>query len=360
MTSLKNRAKHQLFATKRKVHLGKLSVGDGVLIALTAIKASPDDLHHRTVKTGHSQSTSPPRSDFAKLMRGVIQSRRGSIYAAFVTAVDHQETFNADHFAIAMKRLGIFDDIRARIEGTGYAAFGKTISTYGPWYWGDLVSRELRNVKKEVSSPVSKALGMFREELSDADVDQMLESTALGVPPTSGIASLVLGAAELDMDRSVKLQHTELLRRLITQGRLELLDKSSSLEATFETFYQHLLTDPSALRRLLPRVKFKGVAFSSSELHTLFRNSEVKRSFLRAFKTAYDRAHHAIRMGSLSRILDQMGVNRQIAAAASRINKPLDTSGAAAVSTSVIGLFYAFVGDTKGRQLPMMRSISAR
>lgn len=294
-----------------------------------------------------------------RVMSRILTRRRGSFYAAFVTSIDHKRVFHADRFAIALKRLGIFDDIENSLAKDGRANFAHTVATYGPWYWSDLVTQELTNVRKEVTNPIERAVAMFTEDLEPLHVDELLESALTGSSPQSPMGAIAYGASNFEVGSRSRQGFQQAFRHLTRSPSIEILDDNSSFGAILENFYQHLLSDPNALRQALPQAQYKGVSLSPSQLYQVFQTSTVRRGFHKAFRYGYDKPRHAIRVAALYRGVDQYRLReRLIHAVRSKTGKILDDAGAAAIVTSVVGLFYVFVADKRGRSFPMMRSLA--
>jgi hypothetical protein len=359
MASLRGRARHKLFALKRRVHLGKLSPGDAVLIALTAVRASHEHLHAKARKMVEAGDT-PTAGEFVRVMGAVLTRRRGSFYAALVTAIDHKRVFHADRFAVSLKRLGIFDDVESSFAKTGQSTFAHTVAIYGPWFWADLVTRELINVKKEVTNPVERAVAMFTEDVAPLHIDELIESNMNGFAPQSPLGAMAYGAANFQVGSATRQSFQKAFRDIARSPNIEILDENSSIDAILENFYQHLLSDANALRRVLPQAQYKGVKLSPSQIYQVFQTTAVRRGIFKAFLYGYDKPRHAIRLAALYRGVDQYGLRKRIISAVrSKTGKILDDAGAAAIVTSVVGLFYAFVADKRGQTFPMMKSLAS-
>jgi hypothetical protein len=130
------------------------------------------------------------------------------------------------------------------------------------------------------------------------------------------------------------------------------------LEATVASFHQHLLTDVTALQKLLPRMKLGGKALRPTQLRQIFNDAQVKRKLSYVFGNAYDKSKHAIRIDALYRTMKQHRFQDELIRAAKlRANQSLSEDAAAGLVSSLVGLFFAFTGDTKEQFFPAMKAL---
>jgi hypothetical protein len=307
---------------------------------------------------GLSKAVDPRR--FANVINSVIDHRKGSVYAAAVTAVDSQEVFHSDRFATSLKRLGVMDDIVVKLSAEGYGAIAPLITNKAPFFWAELSARELGNVQKEVSNSFHRIIGKFTEDMDGDDIDELLEAQVIGLPVPSLSAKLQLfhGASQLDVGAGYKSVFMKLFRRLAANPNMTLLNPSSSLEATVEGFRQHLLTDMGALQKFVPKMKLGGKQIPPSKLRQIFNDAQVQRRMMQAFSSAYDRRKHAIHMDKLYRGMRQYKFHDQlIRSAKTRANLSLSMDAASGLVSSLVGLFFAYSGDTKEQFFPAMRAL---
>ena len=166
------------------------------------------------------------------------------------------------------------------------------------------------------------------------------------------------GALELQLPGQSEQAFLNIFRRLAQTQRMGLLNPNSSLEATFETFHQHLMTNTSALQKLIPRAKFGGKAISPSKLQRMFRDQQLVKKLRLAFKDAYDKRRHDIQIDRLYRSMKRLNVAGEIARVGrTQLNMKLSDNSIAAIVSGVVGMFFAFAGDTKGTRFPLMKSI---
>lgn len=362
MATLKGLGKQSLAGAKKRVRLHPLSVGDATAVIFTVLRASPNALF-KAAKLSKDGQTLPKTVDprrFANVIHSVIDHRKGSIYAAAVTAVDTQDVFHSDRFATSLKRLGVMDDIGIKLAAEGYGAISPLIINKAPFFWAELSARELGNVQKEVSNSFTRIIGRFTEEVSTEDIDTLLEAQVVGLPVTSLPAKLQLfhGASQLDVGSGYKSVFLKLFRRLAANPNMALLNPSSSLEATVSGFQQHLMTDMGALQRFLPRMKLGGKKISPSKLRQIFNDAQVQRRMQQAFSASYDKRKHAIHMDKLYRGMRQYKFHDELTRAAkTRANLSLSMDAASGLVSSLVGLFFAYSGDTKEQFFPAMKAL---
>jgi hypothetical protein len=79
---------------------------------------------------------------------------------------------------------------------------------------------------------------------------------------------------------------------------------------------------------------------------------------IQAFGSAYDKRKHAIHMDRLYRGMRQYKLHDQlIRAAKTRANLSLSMDAASGLVSSLVGLFFAYSGDTKEQFFPAMRAL---
>lgn len=362
MATLKGLGQKSLAGAKKRVRLHPLSVGDVTAVIFTVLRASPLALlkSAQSSKDGKNLPAQVSPRVFTSAILSVIDHRKGSIYAAAVTSVDTNDIFHTDRFAMSLKRLGIMDDIAVKLSADGFGAISTLIQNKAPYFWAELVSRELGLVQKEVSNSFSRIVSRFTEDIDTDDIDTLLEAQALRLPITSLSAKLQMfhGADVMDIGSGYKGVFLKLFRRLASNPNMALLNPSSSLEATLESFRQHLLTDMTALQKLLPQLKLQGKSLRASQLRQIFNDAQVKRKLQQVFSAAYDRSKHAIRIDALYRSMKQYKFHDElIRAAKTRANQSLSMDAASGLVSSLVGLFFAFTGDTKEQFFPAMKAL---
>jgi len=362
MATLKARAQQSLFAAKKRVRLSPLTVGDATAVAFTVIRSSPNALL-RAAYASKGAKNFPPNPDrrvFNNAINAVVDHRRGSIYAAFVTSVDVSGVYHADRFATSLKRLGIMDDLNVKLTADGFDAIAPLVINKAPFFWADLTSREIDAVRKEVSGVVQRVVSRFTEDVEKEDINELIEAQVFKLSPQtlSPRAQLLHGAGQLFVTGGNQSIFLNLFRKLAQNSRVTLLNQNSSLEATFESFHQHLMTNTSALQRLLPKAKFGGQALTAQQIQRLFRDSQLTRQMKKAFEASYDEKQHAIKVDALYRNMSRYNVMFDMKKAAKdKLHKKLSDDSASAILSSVVGLFFAFAGDTKGQSFPVMKSL---
>jgi hypothetical protein len=362
VATLKGLGHKSLAGAKKRVRLHPLSVGDATAVIFTVLRASPLVLlkSAQDSKAGKGLPKQVNLRVFANAINSVIDHRKGSIYAASVTSIDTNEVFHSDRFAVSLKRLGVMDDIAMKLSADGFGAISTLIQNKAPYLWGELVSRELGLVQKEVSNSFQRIVGRFTEEVTTEDVDALLEAQVLGLPLSSLPAKLQMlhGANVLDLGSGYKSVFLKLFRRLASNPNMALLNPNSSLEATVSNFQQHLLTDITALQKLLPQMKLAGKALRPTQLRQIFNDAQVKRKLQQVFSAAYDKSKHAVRIDTLYRSMRQYRFQDELIRAAKlRANQSLSTDAAAGLVSSLVGLFFAFTGDTKEQFFPAMKAL---
>lgn len=363
MATLKGRAQQSLFAVKKRVRLSPLTVGDATAIAFTVVRSSPHALLRAAYASKEAKTfpKNPNQRVFYNAVNSVVDHRKGSLYAAFVTSVDVSGVYNADRFATSLKRLGILDDLKVKLTADGFGEAATLISNKAPYFWADLTSREIDTVRKEVSGVVQRVVSRFKEDIDEKDIDELIEAQVFRLKPStlSPRAQLLHGASQLDVGGGYQSIFLNLFRKLAQNSRVTLLNQNSSLEATFESFHQHLMTNTSALQRLLPKAKFGKQPLTPQQIQRLFRDSQLTRQMRKAFESSYDSKQHAIRVDALYRGMRRYNVMVDLQRAAkSKLRKNLNDDAVSGILSSVVGLFFAFAGDTKGQSFPAMKSIA--
>lgn len=361
MATLKGRAQRQLFAVKKRVKIAPLSMGDVNAIAFTVMRNSPLNLLQAALesKAGTGRK-GPDERIFLNMMINVINHRKGSLYAALVTSIDTQGVFHGEQFATSVARLGVMDDLRSSMAAENYGPLGEIIAARAPWFWADMISREISTVRKEVSSLFQRLFSRFHESIETADINSLVESIALkqALATATPRAQLMMGVDNLDIPGNSQQAFLNIFRKLAQTSRMGLLNPSSSLDATFETFHQHLMTNPTALQQLVPRAKFGGKSIPPAKLQRLFRDSQLTRRMKAAFVDAYDKNQHDIQLNSLYRSMKRLNVHGELyRAGRTQLNMKLSDESISAIVSGVVGLFFAFAGDTKGQTFPQMKAI---
>jgi hypothetical protein len=176
----KDYIKYKYFSLKRNIYLGKLSVNEGFAIAFTAMTASLGHLYYMVVKNV-DKSDRPIREDFIRYLNLSLIEQRGIIKAAFATSVNHKKIFEADRFAVNLKRLSVVDNIEVELgkHGDINQLVIDKIVLFAPWYWADLASKEISHVKKNITSSIEKLISIFKEEATLEDLDKVLQKSLL-------------------------------------------------------------------------------------------------------------------------------------------------------------------------------------
>lgn len=362
MASLKGRAQHKLYAARNKVTIPPLSVGDATAVAFTVLRASPNALlraAYETLKRGSYPSESDRRV-FHHLVQSVVDHRKGSIYAAFVTSVDPRGVFQGAQYASSLKRLGVLDDLQTQMKANGLDKVADLIAAKAPFFWADHTAKEIATVRKEVTTVVQRVVAKFAEDVSPEDIDALLEAQLYEIDfeMLSPRQTMFHGVANLDLGPGKQEIFLKLFRRLANISRDIKLDASSTLEGTFETFHQHLMTDTAALQRVLPKAKFGGQALTPQQVQKIFRDSNLNRKMHEAFKHAYDGVSHSINVDKLYRGMRRFRVSSEIERAAkSKLHKSLSRNAVSGIMSSVVGMFFAFAGDNKGQAIPFIKSM---
>jgi len=360
MATLKGRAQHRLFAAKKRVQIAPLSVGDVNAIAFTVLRGSSSTLLRTATESKAGRAQHPDPRVFANAITSVVNHRKGSLYASLVTSIDTRGVFHPEQFATSVARLGVVDDIKSKLSAENYGTLGDLIATRAPFFWADMISSEITIVRKEVSSFMGRLFAKFHESVDTDTADELLEFALhdAALVAMSPKAQLMRGALNLDVAGSTDQALLSVFRRLSQTQRMGLLNPNSSLEATFETFHQHLMTNPVALQKLIPRAKFGGKLIPPNKLQRLFRDQQLVRRLRAAFKDAYDKPRHDVQIDRLYRSMKRLNVQGEIARAGrTLLNMKLSEDSISAIVSGIVGLFFAFAGDTKGTRFPQMKSI---
>lgn len=362
MATLKGRAQHQLYAVKKRVRIPPLSIGDATAVAFTVLRASPGALL-KAAYASKGVSGSPKESEkrvFNHIIQSVVDHRKGSIYAAFVTAVDIKEVFHPDQYATSLRRLGIMDDIEAQMKANGFAT-SALVGAKAPFFWADHTSKEISNVRKEVTTVVQRVVSRFTEDITPEDIDALIETQLYEFDFETMAPRQVMfhGAVNMDLGPGKQSIMLNLFRKLANVSRDIKLDASSTLAGSFEAFHQHLLVDTAALQRGLPKAKFGGQSVSAMQVQKLFRDSNLVRKLKLAFDYAYDKSKHSVNVDRLYRGMRQHKVSLEIERAAKmRLHKTLSRNTVSGIMSGVVGLFFAYAGDNKGQAIPFIKAMS--
>lgn len=363
-SSLKRLAKQSLAGAKKRVSLHPLTPEQATQVVFTVLNASPAPLLRaaQNSKQGKGLPRNVNAHVFAQIITSVLNVRKGSVYAAIITAIDVENAFHSDRFAVSITRLGVMDEIATQLMSNGFGPIAELIRNKAPFWWAEMSARELNTVRGEMSGVFTKILHKFTEDLNEEEIDLLIEASVMDLPSNllPGKLQLMHGAAQTVMG-SNQSQYMSVMRRIVTKPNITLLNPNSSLEATFETYHQHLMTDVSALQKLLPRASFGGKRLNASQLQRIFRDTQFTRRLKQAFIMAYQQSTHSIQLDKLYRGLKQFNVNQELERAA-RIHAKvvLSDEAVSAITSSIVGLFSAFAGDTQGQSLPFMASIIKR
>jgi hypothetical protein len=317
--------------------------------------ASPAPLIRAAAKSKQGKGLSRPEV-FATIIRTVLDHKRGAIYAAIVTSIDADEVFISDRFAVSMKRLGVMDDIASQLTANGYDQVAELVKNKAPLFWAELAARELETVRKELGGTYNRIISKFIEDLSVEDLDTLLEAEVQGVPFSmlSPRMQFMQGSSLIDMGPA-QASFRGLARNLQSNQNIVLLDKNSTIEGTFSSFYQHLLTDMNALQRILPRATFGGVKLTTQQFQKIFRDFQVQRRLKSAFIFAYNERGHQVVLNDLYKDLRRNNFFIDLKKAAKLYaGITLTEDKVSAIISGIIGLFFAFAGDTKGQRFPLI------
>jgi len=342
----------------RSIHLGPLSVGDVTAIVFATVETSSKAFFSAANKSTLKRELpgNPPINGFTRMLHSVVLQRKGSLYAAIVTSIDADNLFHPKRFAVAMKRLGVVDEIEAYFNSMGMTEVSSKLANAIPWFWADAALLQISMVKRNISSSVTEAICSI-PGMSTPDMGQLIEQEVLNLPVTSGIAGIAYGASNFSPASSGQV-YNSYFRNMAQSRGIGILDKSSSLPAIFENFRQHVLSNPTALQRLLPTVKYGNQEFKGRELQALFRSKTVVDKIQRSFMLAYDKYAHSINLTKLYNAMYTGGVDKAIRASLKTNSKKRVTKQVVSgIIASVIGLFFAFTGDTRGQNLPVMTTI---
>lgn len=365
MATLKGRAQHKLFAALKKVRLTPLSIGDAYAVALTVMRSSSAQLLHFAEQS--KKGTPLGKHDFAvfsNAISSILDHRDGSIYASFVTAVDTKHIFHGERFAVSLARLGVTDELRNKLFTDGFANLSDVVSLKAPWFWADLIVKELETVRNETSSTFTRILSRFTEEVTPQDVNDLLESVLFKEQPLMTAPAKVQifqGADLFNVEGGLQNTYLGVFRRLAQSPRMVLLDQNSSLEGVFTTFHQHLLTDTTSLQRLLPGAKFGGKKILTSQLQRIFKDNQFVRHLRLAFMDAYTDGEHAISVDRLYRAMRKYSVHTELARAAKiKASLTLSDESTLAIVNGIVGLFFAFSSEMKGQSFPLMKMLKGQ
>ena len=371
MATLKGLAQRKLFNPKKqRVRISPLSIGDVNAIALTVMDSSSRTLLRMALASKEAKGVKrpPDATVFSNIVSSVVNHRKGSLYASLVTSIDSRRVFHPDRFAVSVARLGVVDDLRNSFASENYGAFGDFIASRTPYFWADLISREISEVRKEVSSAVERIFSRFSESITTPELaDELIESVlsqqvhAIDTVPIhhmSPRAQLIYGADAFEVPHTTQQAFLGLYRKLSQSQKIGLLNPNSSIEGTFESFHQHLLMNTGALQRLLPKATFSGVTITANNFQKIFRDSQLVRKLQASFVDAYDSYRHDIQIDRLYRAMKRRAISTEIARAAkTQLNVKLSDGAVAAITSGIIGMFFAFAGDTQGQRFPQMQSI---
>lgn len=357
---LKHLAKQSLAGAKRRVRLHPMSADEATAVVFTVMTASPAPLLRAATnsKAGKNLPSGLDPRVFEHGILSVLNVRKGSVYAAIVTAIDQNNIFHSDRFAVSLKRLGVMDDIEMKLSADGFEAIASLVANKAPFWWADMSAIELDTVRGEMSGSLRRIIRRHSESLSTDDLNVLIENQLAGLPMNTlpGKLQFLYGASQTLLGTN-QSQYRQLAQRVVMSPQLVTLSESSSLSATFESFYQHLLTNVLAFQRLMPRASFGGKTLTPTQLQRIFRDPQVARRLKRSFEGAYQRSSHSVALNSLYQTMKRNNVATEIFRAGKTNAKVTLTDEAiSAITSSVIGLFSAFAGDSKGQAFPMMSS----
>lgn len=359
-TPLQRLAKQSLVGAKKRVRLHPLSPEEATSVVFTVLNASPAPLLRaaRNSKAGKGLPKNASETIFANAIRNALNVRKGSVYAAIVTAIDQDDVFHTDRFAVSLKRLGVMDDIAMKLIADGFGAIAPLVQNKAPFWWAEMVARELTTVQKQMSSSFSRILHRFTEDLDEEAIDQIIEAGVIGLPISSlpGRLQLMHGAAQTTLG-SGQSQYLTVVRSVIRPNSIK-LNANSSFDATFASFHEHLMTNVSALQKLLPRASFGGKMLAPTQLQRIFRDVQFTKRLKQSFEFAYRPRMHIIELDGLYRAMKRYNLQRELERAAKMYAKvDLSPDAVASITSSIIGLFSAFTTDAKGQSFPLMASI---
>jgi hypothetical protein len=360
-SSLKRLAKQSLAGAKKRVPLHPLTPEQATEVIFTVLNASPAPLLRAAAnsKAGKALPRNVNPQTFASIIHSILNLKRGSVYAATVTAIDADEVFHSDRFAVSLKRLGVMDEIAASLSANGFDAIASLVQNKAPFWWAEMSAMELETVRKEMSGSFTRILRRFSEDLNEEEVDSLIEATVFSLPASilPGKLQFMYGAAQATLGAN-QSQYTGMVRRIATNPNITLLNPNSSLDATFESYHQHLMTNISALQKLMPKASFAGSSLSTSQLQRIFRDPQFIRQLKKAFIASHQRSTHSVNLDKLYRAMRQYNVGSELQRASKmRANVTLSEDAVSAITSSIVGLFSAFAGDTKGQSLPFISAI---
>jgi hypothetical protein len=359
-TPLKRLAKQSLAGAKKRVRLHPLSPEEATSVVFTVLNASPAPLLRaaKNSKAGKGLPKNVQETVFANAIRNALNVRKGSVYAAIVTAIDQDDVFHTDRFAVSLKRLGVMDDIAMKLTADGFGAIAPLVQNKAPFWWAEMSARELSTVQKEMSGSFKRILHKFTEDLDEATINQIVEADAfgLGMSGMPGRLQFMHGVSQTNLGAS-QSRYMTLARNVIRPNSIKLAE-NSSFDGVFSSFHEHLMTNVSALQRLLPRATFGGKMLTPTQLQRIFRDVQFTKRLKQAFEFAYRPRMHVIELDGLYRALKRYNVQKELERAAKMYAKiDLSTEAVASITSSIIGLFSAFTTDAKGQSFPMMASI---
>jgi len=352
---LRQLAKQSFAGAKKQVRIHPLTSDEAVAVILTVMNASPAPLFRATAKSKQGRGL-PRHEAFETIIRVVLEHKRGAIFAAAVTSIDADDVFHSDRFAVSLKRLGIMDDIASQLTSNGYGQVAELVKNKAPLFWAEIAARELDTVVKELGSTYTRVMHKFMESLNEEDLDELIEAKVMlhSISTLSPKLQFMQGVSNLNFGPNQSV-YANMARRVSSNPNMVLLDKSSSIDGVFTSFHQHLLTDTNALQKLIPRTTFAGEKVTPQQFYKVFKDYQVSRRLHQAFIDAYSEEPHSVDINAFYRALKRNNFHKELNRAMKMYARlDLTEDAASAIISSVIGLFFAFAGDTKGQRFPFM------
>jgi hypothetical protein len=172
----KDYIKYKYFSIKRNVHLGGLSIKEGFSLAYSTIHLSNRKLYSMAVRGIKDKKSLMSPEDFVMLLDRCLSEQTSILKACFATSINYRSVFEADKFAVALKRMGVVDNIELALQREGVNPNTLTrVTLYAPWYWADVVSSAISHEKKKISNIFTRLVRVFEEDVSIEDYEKALQ-----------------------------------------------------------------------------------------------------------------------------------------------------------------------------------------
>ena len=356
--TLLNRFRHRTFSSGSKAKI-VISPEKIVPIAFNLLMRTSGYLHDRAMRLGGAKEI-PGKDVTNRVVRMLLMSRRGSLYAALLTSIDYRGIFHGDQFALAVQRLGIHADLATAYTDLNFYSFGNDMREYAPFYWADALAEEFRSITEDLISPVVEALGIGRGVTTPQEVDDLIESTVRGpvsrnphnaLPSARGREAPTQWRAALRQGYSaIGGQAVQTYRRIggvLLRSPFIALPKNQTVEGALSGFMAQIMASPQKVAQALPGAAFSKVSISAADLSIVFSRADIKQGFNRVFKMAYSAGDHTISVGRLYQGADMLGLyTRLIAVLKTTATGRGATFGAAgALFSAVVGLFALYMRE---------------